>query len=454
MPLVTSTGFFTPLRSVQNDLTSTALVGNRTKARAAVFHLSGGNGNAYGRPEHDTDIAMAAPLTDDEKRRRTAWVIVITLWAALIVGVLIRSLLKPGSGTVFPIFHTAGGRWLHGENLYSGGTDYLYSPLVAALFSPFALLPYWLANIVWRLGVIATYLAAVRKWLRDGTARIPARNHALVFLILLPLSVGSINNAQPNTLVIALVMTALVAARSARWVVAALCIGVIAYMKIYPLAAGLLLAVIFPRQFSWRLLVVLLAFGALSFVLQKPGYVAEQYQNWVATRRVDDRHYDIMNRSRDLWTLLAACGIELNLRLYFVVQILGGGVIAVLCFIGRVKKWGNDRLLTLIFTLVCCWMLLLGPLTESSTYILLAPAISLAAVEAFSRPFPHWMRALVATALTILSGGAAFIAFAGRRRDLWSMSIQQIGTVLFAVFALAWVFRDSLWRDAETKAVA
>ena len=397
---------------------------------------------------------MAAPLASPQARRISPWLIVGGMWIALVAGVLIRSLLKPTSGTVFPIFHTAGGRWLHGENLYSGGTDYLYSPLVAALFSPLALMPFWLANIVWRLGVSATYLAAVRAWLRGGTARIPAQNHPLVFLILLPLSIGSINNAQANPLVVALVMFAIIATRSTHWAVAALCIGVIAYLKIYPLAAGLLLCVIFPKNFSWRLFAVLLAFGALSFVLQKPGYVAEQYQNWVTTRRVDERHYDVMNRPRDLWTLLAACGIELNLRLYFFIQILGGGVIAALCFIGRLKKWSNDRLLTLIFTLVCCWMLLLGPATESSTYILLAPAVSLAAVEAFSRPFPRWMRTLIATVLTILIGGAAFIAFAGRRRDLWSMSVQQIGTVLFAVFALAWVFRDSLWHDTEAKAVA
>ena len=397
---------------------------------------------------------MAAPLASPEKRCISPWLIVNSLWLALVVGVLIRSLLKPGSGTVFPIFHTAGARWLHGENLYSGGTDYLYSPLVAALFSPLALMPFWLANIVWRLGVVAAYLAAVRAWLRNdggGTARIPARNHPLVFLILLPLSIGSINNAQANPLVVALVMFAVIATRSARWAFAALCIGIIAYLKIYPLAAGLLLCVIFPRKLSWRLGVALLALGVLSFILQKPAYVAEQYQNWVATRRVDERHYDVMNRPRDLWTLLAACGIELNLRLYFVIQILGGGVIAALCFLGRLKNWSNDRLLTLIFTLVCCWMLLLGPATESSTYILLAPAVSLAAVEAFSRPFPRWMRALIATVLTILIGGAAFIAFAGRRRDLWSMSVQQIGTVLFAVFALAWVFRDSLWRESESR---
>ena len=106
---------------------------------------------------------MPTPVADAEKRTRNAWLIVGTLWIALVLGVLIRSLLKPGSGTVFPIFHTAGARWLHGENLYSGGTDYLYSPLVAALFSPLALMPFWLANIVWRLGVVAAYLAAVRE---------------------------------------------------------------------------------------------------------------------------------------------------------------------------------------------------------------------------------------------------------------------------------------------------
>jgi hypothetical protein len=393
---------------------------------------------------------MAAPLTDDEKRRRTAWLTVITLWTALIIGVLIRSMLKPMSGTVFPIFHTAGDHWLHSKDLYDGH-DYLYSPLVAALFSPLALLPLWLATLLWRTGVTAAYLIAVRAWLRNGTGRIPAKNHAVVFLILLPLSVGSINNAQANPLVIALVMFALIASRASRWALAALCIAAVTYLKIYPLAAGLLIAVLFPGKFTWRLGVTLLALGALSLVLQKPSYVLEQYHSWVTTRSVDERHFNVENRPRDLWTLLAACGIELNLRLYFFVQILGGVAIAALCLFGRLKKWGTDRLLTVIFTLVSCWMLLLGPATESSTYTILAPAISLAAVEAFSRPFPRWMRALVATALAILIGGAAFIAFAGHRRDLWSMSVQQIGTVLFAVFALAWVFRDSLWRDAEAK---
>ncbi len=394
---------------------------------------------------------MGLPLTDDIRRRRALWLIVGGLWLVLLVGVLIRTMLKPASGTVFPVFHTAGTRWLHGENLYSGRGDYLYSPLVAAFFSPLGLMPFWLGNILWRLGVFAAYFGAVRAWLRHGPARIPEQNHPLVFLVLLPLSIGSINIAQSNPLVIALVMAALASARCAKWIPAALFIATVTYFKIYPLAAGLLLVVLFPKQFGWRLGVALVALGALSFVLQKPSYVLEQYQNWAATRSSDERHYDIGNRPRDLWTLLYACGIELNLRLYLVIQLLGGAAIAGLCLLGRLKKWSNDRLLTLVFTLVCCWMLLLGPATESSTYIILAPAMSFAMVEAFSRPFPKPMRVLICSSVAILIGAALFISIAGKRRELWCMSTHQIGTVLFVVFALAWVFKDSLWSADESQ---
>ncbi|MEQ1850891.1 MAG: glycosyltransferase family 87 protein [Chthoniobacteraceae bacterium] len=388
-----------------------------------------------------------------EGRRRlpvSPAIIVGVLWVVVITILLVRSILKPGSGTVFPIFYTAGGRWLQAENLYQGGTDYLYSPLIAAFFAPFSLLPMWAANLAWRALNIALYLGAVRLWLRRGTSRIPPANEVVVFLLLLPLSIGSLNNAQSNPLLIAIIMGALVAARSGRWALSALCVGLITYLKIYPLAVGLLLVVLFPKKLGWRLAVALVALGALSFVLQKPSYVLEQYRNWAATRSVDERHYDIMNRPRDLWTLLYACGIELNLRLYFLVQILGGAAIAALCVFGRWRQWATDRLLTAVFTLVTSWMLLLGPATESATYIILAPAICLATVEAFSRPFPRWMRTLAVTAVSILIGGAAFIAWAGRRRDLYSMSIQQFGTVLFVIFVIAWLFRDSLWSDSRT----
>ena len=392
---------------------------------------------------------MAEPLSERRKSRVSLGTIVFTLWAAVVAVIFIRTILKPGSQTVFPVFYTAGGRWLRAENLYSGGNDYLYSPLIAAFFAPLSLVPISLANLAWRTLNIAMYLGAAGLWLRHGINQIPKARHAIVFLIMLPLSIGSLNNAQSNPLLIALVLIALAMAHAERWTLAALCIGLVTFLKVYPLAAGLVLAALFPRKFAWRLAVLLLALGALSLVLQRTGYVLEQYHNWAATRVADERHGDLTNSPRDFHMLLRVFGVVMEMKYYLVVQLLAGAAVAAVCFAGQLNGWAKDRLFTALLTLVTCWMLLFGPATESSTYILLAPVIALATVEAFGRPFPRWMRALVAAALFLLIGGGAFIAFGGHHKDIYSQSVQQFGTVIFCAFALAWIFQPSLWRDPQ-----
>ena len=394
---------------------------------------------------------MADALTGRRGSPFSPGKIVFTLWAIAAAVIFIKTILKPGSQTVFPIFYTAGGRWLRGENLYSGINDYLYSPLIAAFFAPLSLVPMSLANIAWRVLNLAMYLGAAGLWLRHGISRIPRARHAIVFLLMLPLSIGSLNNGQSNPLLIALVMFALVAARDERWALAALCVGLATFLKVYPLALGLVLALLFPRKFAWRLAVALLALGALSFILQRPSYVLEQYHNWVAARGVDERHGSLANPPRDFHMLLRVFGIVMEMKFYLVVQMLAGAAVAAVCFFGQLKGWAKDRLFTAVLTLVVCWMLLFGPATESSTYILLAPVISLAAVEAFGRPFPRWMRALAVTALAILIGGGAYIAFGGSHKDIYSLSIQQTGTIIFCVFALAWIFKPSLWSASERR---
>ena len=48
------------------------------------------------------------------------------------------------------------------------------------------------------------------------------------------------------SLLIGLIMMAILAAYSKRWTVSAVCKGIAAYLKIYPLAVGLLLVLIYP----------------------------------------------------------------------------------------------------------------------------------------------------------------------------------------------------------------
>src|ERR1700682_4910688 len=93
---------------------------------------------------------------------KCAWVV----WAVVLVILILRPLLLSHRGTSFDTYHLAGTHWLHGENVYSQWMGFVYSPVVAAVFAPFAWLPASLANIFWRLlnaALLLGGLAAVLK---------------------------------------------------------------------------------------------------------------------------------------------------------------------------------------------------------------------------------------------------------------------------------------------------
>ncbi len=367
------------------------------------------------------------------------WLTAIILWSITVLVISIRICLAPQRNTVFTTFETGGVHWLHGTDLYDNFRGFVYSPLAAAFFAPFTLLPDAAANILWRLLNVGIYLGAVAWWLKVGLQEtISRKSYPWIFLLLLPLSIGNLNNGQVNPLIAGLLMIAILAAREERWNLAALCIAVTTYFKIYPLALGLVLVVLFPRRFTWRLLVALLLMGALTFVLQRPHYVLEQYRLWFATRSGDDRKlYKMSIAPRDLWMLLRLCHITISERLYMMVQVLSGAAIALACLISRKKGWSLDRNLALLLALVTAWMLLCGPATESATYILLAPAIVFAVAEAFSQPSSLLMRGWIVASYAILVFGLQLNSFFHLRKSVYTMSIQPLGALLFAAYIAA-----------------
>src|SRR5207237_4342299 len=116
---------------------------------------------------------------------------------------------------------------------------------------------------------------ALAWWLRAAAPRtLSAPGGAILFLLILPLSLGSLHNGQPNTLIIGLLLAALAGCAGERWNLAAACLALATALKIYPLALGLLLAVLYPRRLAPRLLLALVLAGLLPFLLQQPDYVA------------------------------------------------------------------------------------------------------------------------------------------------------------------------------------
>jgi hypothetical protein len=384
----------------------------------------------------------------EPKFRRLLNVGVAGLWAAVLLGILIRVGLFSHSHDVFGTYADAGRKWTASQPLYSYTRGFVYSPLVAAFFAPFSWLPISLGSVLWRLLNAALFVGAIFWWLKSEiSSRIPKSSYWLVFLLILPLSLGNFNNGQVNPMIIGLLMVAILAAYEERWTLAAFAVGFSTYLKIYPLSVGLLLVLLYPRQLGWRLALALILMGAVSFILQRPAYVLEQYQRWFSTRAADDRRMNMDIAPRDFAMILRLLHIHLSAHMVLVLQLLAAAGAAVLCVMGRLRKWSEKRLLTCVFTTGTCWMLLFGPATEDATYAMIAPVLVFALVQALYQNTLSWMRVLVCASFALLLVGLVLNAFFSLKKTPTLMSVQPFGALLFAGYSIFWVFRSSLWEE-------
>jgi len=380
---------------------------------------------------------------------------VMILWTAAMLGVSVRAAIQPKKNTVLTTYRKAGSHWIASENLYKGKRGFVYSPAAAAGFAPVAALPKAPSETLWRLLNAAILLGGVAWWLKAGlTPQLPRRAWPWLFLLLLPLSLGNLNTGQVNPMMIGLIMAAFAACRRERWWIASGCIAIATALKVYPLAAGLLLVLTYPRPLGWRLAVALLAAGLVPFAAQQPAYVAEQYRLWVASRLADDRFaYPDSIAPRDLWVVFRLIHLPIGKAIYQALQVGSALALALLVLAARWQRWSEERLLGTSFALVCGWMLLLGPATESATYIMLAPAVALAFVAAFSRPIPQprLMRPWIALAVAGLLGALALNSFFRLPKDVRTLSIQPIAALVFCGYTL-YATRRTFWADARNPA--
>jgi hypothetical protein len=397
--------------------------------------------------------------------RRVAF-IVIGLWLAVIFGVTIRGMVAPHQNSVFLVFRDAGRAWLAAQPLYSHVGKYLYSPLAAALFAPFALIPDWAASAVWRLGTGLAYLFVVVSWFhRYGRDELPLirgvgrRTESgvkqrpderelvptvLGLAILLPLSIGNLNNGQASPLIIALLLSGCLAMLDDRWTLAAGCIAIATFFKIYPLAIGLLLAVIEPRRLTWRLILGVLILGVLSLILQRPDYVISQYKDWWHSLGADQRRVSTeLGSWRDAWLLLRIAHVPITVGAYAILQAAAALAAAIYCW-WRSKHWNRAAVVWSAFSVGCLWITLFGPSTELATYIFPAPVVTFACAKVLTpviqrrEPF-GWLQFLAVAAYGLLLLAEALNAWIPViRQNNYLHAIQPVAALLFLGFTLVW----------------
>jgi hypothetical protein len=348
---------------------------------------------------------------------------------------------------VFLVFRDAGRAWLAGQPLYSHVGKYLYSPLAAAFFAPFALMPDWAASALWRLATGLAYLFAIICWFRryessSSSSRVPTVTLGL--LLLLPLSIGNLNNGQASPLIIALLLCGCLSVLDQRWTLAAGCIAVATFFKIYPLAIGLLLAVIEPRKLTWRLVLGVLILGSLSLVLQRPDYVISQYEDWWRSLGADQRRVSTeLGSWRDAWLLLRIAHVPITVGAYAILQAVAALAAAVYCW-WRSKHWNRAAVVWCVFSTGCLWITLFGPSTELATYIFLAPVVAFACAKVLTpviqkrQPF-GWLQFLSVAAYGLLLLAEALNAWVPViRQNNYLHAIQPVAALFFLAFILRW----------------
>jgi hypothetical protein len=333
------------------------------------------------------------------------WAIVV--WTVAVGVVCARAAIQPYKRTLYTTWAQAGADWELGRDLYRNDwaedqDQFRYSPLVAVLLVPFRHLPVRLGGIVWRLLNAGALLGGFTWWLRTAPVTRTARQRGILFLLLVPLSLSSLNNGQPNPLIIGLLLAALAAVERERWLLSAAFVALATALKIYPLAIGLLLAATYPRRFAPWLLLALALGLVLPFACRNWDYVRGQYALWFQRLDADQRSdWPLHMAYRDLWLLVRLSRLPLTPRAYVGVQLLSAAGCAVLCLAARLRGWPRRDVLGAILAPSTCWMTLCGPATESSTYVLLAPALAWAVVSAWS-DWPRWTRPLVGGSLVLL----------------------------------------------------
>jgi Glycosyltransferase family 87 len=372
----------------------------------------------------------------------------LAVWLVIFLGLAVRTLANPNRATAFTVYRLAGSHWLSAQHLYGDWRGFVYSPIAAVFFAPFGNLPPGWGNLCWTWLNAGLFLLGVAAVLASGIyPGIKPRHRGIVFLLIVPLVLGNLDTGQANPTVIGLLLLAVAAVPAERWSLAALCVAIATYFKIYPLAVGLILFLIAPRKFGWRLLLALLVLGALPFLFQHWSYVSEQYHEWVATRSADDRRlYPLKDVPLDLWFLLVRFGhLPIPGFAYSAFQVLSGGAIALFCLVGVRKNWPKERVLAGMLALVCIWMTLFGPATEIQTYVLLAPAVVLTLVNALLYPRPIWLRVGLLVVYFLMVLAVARTSFLPSQKGLWILTIQPVAALLFLVCCVGWFTRGSVW---------
>jgi hypothetical protein len=330
-----------------------------------------------------------SPVMHRFRRLHPLQQLALVVWVAIIAGVAGRVAFGPlRSQTVVPIYLNAAERWTRGEDVYAVQPPldiYRYPPPVTPLFVPLTWVPERVAGLAWRAIGVAVLLTGLGVWVRHGLSRpLTGGQRGAVFALAALPTLPSLNNGQVNVLLAGLLLLGATAAARSRGVRAGLWLAVAAVVKVYPVAAALLIALGRPRRIVAAVLIGCAVLAAVPFLFHNPEPVADEYRTFVRLMRSDDRTQGDPKRwPRDALLLLRVWAAAPPVEAYRALQLaVAAGMAGLVLSVTRRTR--DPRVLApLGMHLGCVWMTVFGPATETHTYTLLGPTAAATVVLAW-----------------------------------------------------------------------
>ena len=363
--------------------------------------------------------------------------VAMLLWAALAVSVGVKAVIEPVAHTAYPCFETGARLWWQGKDVYDPAVcphDFRYGPVFAVALAPLALLPSTLGGLLWGWLNIGAFFWSLRALLRQVLpGHWTPRREAIYLVLVLAGSVRMIWSGQSNPLIFALVAGAAVSLLNRRWWWAGLLLAIAVHIKVWPLAAALLLTACRPRQLGWRFAVSLAVVGTMPFLTGPPAWVCRQYYGWYLALIGPAQ---IRHIYRDAWTIWELIHSPVSPQGYLALQLTMAAVVLTLCLWQRRRAATDGRLLTFVLAIWAAWQLLFGPGTERNTFGLIAPLSAWAVLTCLEEKRGR----VVMGAAFVLITASSFGMVERGLMDFFPaiLAAHPLGVLLFATWLLGW----------------
>jgi hypothetical protein len=338
----------------------------------------------------ETADSTARPV--DERRRALDWLIAL-LW----LGAIVAATLQQGvahQNNNFRIFRAASKHLLAGSDLYAAYPAehfdfYKYSPTFALLFAPFAYVPFSLAMLAWNALNAGALFIALGMVLPRRAANVA---RAIVFLDML----GSLQNAQSNALVAALIILTFAAYERSHTALGSMASVTGTFIKLFPLA-GVSFALFHPRKARVAIAVTLgmAGFTLLPLLVTPPSTLVAQYASWRAIESVDALHrgFTVMQYAEELfhadwpnWPL----------------QLLG--VLALVApILTQPSRWREWRFRRLYLCSVLVFCVIFNHQSESPTFVIAVAGVAIWFASLERRTRGQWTMFVFFVVCTILA---------------------------------------------------